>query len=271
MSKTILITGATDGIGLEAAKALAADGHTLLLHGRNLEKLARARRVVSKVSGSGDIACFCADLSDFDAVEQLARDITDQCKTLDVLINNAGVFMTSDAITSDKLDSRFVVNTLSPYLLTHRLLALVPADGRIINLSSAAQATVDTNALQGNARLSHNAAYAQSKLAITMWSIHLARQLGSAGPSVIAVNPGSLLGSKMVQEAYGMAGHDLQIGADILYRAAVGDDFSGATGRYFDNDSGRFASPHADALDAHKTADVIGTLDALLATLGHPV
>ena len=94
--------------------------------------------------------------------------------------------------------------------------------------------------------------YAQSKLALTMWSIHLAHQLGDQGPLIIPVNPASFLGSKLVKDAYGLEGNDLGIGADILCRAALSEEFSNASGKYFDNDSGLFKDPHADALDAEK-------------------
>ena len=98
-----------------------------------------------------------------------------------------------------------------------------------------------------------------------MWSRALALSLGKDGPSVIAVNPGSMLGTKMVKEAYGVAGGDVGIGADILYRAALSDEFATASGKYFDNDAGRFARPHPDALDASKSADVVHAIEAILA------
>ena len=138
-----------------------------------------------------------------------------------------------------------------------RLFPFLASDGRIINLSSAAQAPVDPAAFAGRRQLDHGNAYAQSKLALTMWSNHLAQQLGKDGPAVIAVNPGSFLGTKMVKEAYGRAGNDIEIGSDILTRAATSSEFADASGRYFDNDAGRFASPHPDALDAAKNAALV--------------
>ncbi|MCU7375695.1 hypothetical protein PEC18_33985 [Paucibacter sp. O1-1] len=89
------------------------------------------------------------------------------------------------------------------------------------------------------------AVYAQSKLAISMWSVHLATIFISEHrcTAFIAVNPASFLGSKLVKEAYGMAGADLNIGADILCRAALSDEFAQASGRYFDNDQGQFTQP----------------------------
>ena len=263
MQKTILITGATDGIGLEAAKLLAASGHHLLLHGRNPTKLQKA--VEAAQGGGGRVEQYVADLSRMAEVESLADTVANEHDSLDVLINNAGVFRVTNSTTEDGLDVRFVVNTIAPFLLTRRLLPLLGASSRVINLSSAAQAPVDLRALAGEVQLSDNAAYAQSKLALTMWSHALALSLGKDGPSVIAVNPGSMLGTKMVKEAYGVAGGDVGIGAGILQRAALSDEFATASGKYFDNDAGRFARPHPDALDASKSTDVVHAIEAILA------
>jgi len=259
MQKLILITGSTDGIGLEAAKRLSEKGHNILLHGRNPAKLDAAIRMLG-----GDAQGFIADLSKLADVEMLANSVAAKHKKLDVLINNAGVFKTPDPITPEGLDVRFVVNTLAPYALTKHLLALMDASGRIINVSSAAQAPVNLQAVAGQVRLSDMDAYAQSKLAITIWSRELAKKLPD-GPVVVAVNPGSMLASKMVKEGFGVAGNDLGIGADVLSRAALSDEFAGASGRYFDNDSGRFAEPHPDALDAQKSKPVMSVIEDVLA------
>ena len=264
MAKTILITGATDGIGLETARLLAAAGHTVLLHGRSATKLATVEATLAALPGAGRVESFLADLARLDEVDALADAVTARHPRLDVLINNAGVFRTPDPLTADGMDVRFVVNTLAPYRLTQRLLRLLGPDGRIVNLSSAAQAPVDIAALTGGATLDPGAAYAQSKLALTMWTQHLAQSLGADGPVVVAVNPGSLLASKMVREGYGIPGKDIGIGADILVRAALSDEFATASGRYFDNDSGRFADPHRDALDPLKVAAVVGAIETCL-------
>ncbi len=263
MAKTILITGATDGIGLETARMLVAQGHSVLLHGRNPAKLARVEEELSALPGAGTLEGYVADLSDLAEVAALAEAVAKKHASLDVLINNAGVFKAADPVTAGGLDLRFVVNTLAPYLLTERLLPLLGKTGRVINLSSAAQAPIDLEALTGRIRLGDMPAYAQSKLAITMWSRHMAEALPD-GPVIVAVNPGSLLASKMVTEGFGVAGNDIRIGANILLRATLSDDFAAASGRYFDNDAGDFAAPHPDALDAGKTEAVVRTIKSLL-------
>ena len=144
---------------------------------------------------------------------------------------------------------------------------LIGAFGRVINLSSAAQSPVDPEALAGRVRLSDDfTAYAQSKLALTMWSRSLALSLNGDGPAIIAVNPGSMLGTKMVKEGFGVAGGDIRVGAEILVRAALADEFEAASGLYFDNDKDRFASPHPDALDPQISLKIVRVIEAILVT-----
>jgi len=82
---------------------------------------------------------------------------------------------------------------------------------------------------------------------------------------LIAVNPGSFLATKMVREAYGSSGRDISQGVDILLRAALSEEFASAGGRYFDNDSGRFADPHPEALDIEKGQALLDVMDGMLA------
>ncbi len=267
MQKTILLTGATDGIGLATAKLLVAAGHHVLLHGRSAHKLQDVAGTLGSITNGGPVETFQADLSRMTDVEAFAKAVTKRHATLDVLINNAGVLKARDVVTQDGFDVRFAVNTLAPYLLTKRLLPLLDSTGRIINLSSAAQASVNANALAGRAELADMDAYAQSKLAITMWSRRMAMSLRDNGPAVIAVNPGSLLASKMVKDGFGVAGKDIGIGAGILVRAALTDEFATASGQYFDNDSGHFAAPHPDALDERKTEAVVRVIEHCLPSL----
>ncbi|QEG22660.1 SDR family NAD(P)-dependent oxidoreductase [Mariniblastus fucicola] len=274
MSKRILITGATSGIGLETARMLLSRGHEVLLHGRSASKLASAKQSLNIQLTGTELKTYAADLSRLSEVESLAAAVSEQHGVIDILINNAGVFTVSSPVTEDGLDVRFMVNTIAPWLLTQRLLPTLNRNGRVINLSSAAQAPVDLGALAGTPRLDDSQAYAQSKLALTMWSRHLALELGNDGPAIIAVNPGSFLGSKMVKEAYGADGKDLAIGARILTRAALGEEFANATGMYFDNDSERFAPPIWMALmpaNARKSSRRLNQYCRQLLTTRRPV
>ncbi|WP_201509276.1 SDR family NAD(P)-dependent oxidoreductase [Psychrobacter alimentarius] len=281
MYKTILITGSTDGIGKLAALKLAEAGHQVYLHGRDADKLTSVIAEVKAVA-TGDavdhIDGFVADFSDLTAVLKMAADVNEKLPKLDVLINNAGIYTTSAATTKDDLDIRFVVNYLAPYELTNALLPLLKqsSKARIINLSSAAQTPISYEAFAGQTTLDDKAAYAQSKLALTMWSMALADKVANDDISVIAVNPGSLLNTKMVDEAYGHHWSSADKGANILTALAISDEFANDTGKYFDNDikdgdhgdaRGEFGQPHADALDKEAIAKLEAQTQTVLQSI----
>lgn len=270
--KKILITGATDGIGYETAKKLVQKGHHVLIHGRNNEKLKKTINDLKEFNSECVIEGYLADFSEMKQVKAMAEEILKKHDSLDVLINNAGVFVSNNIETKDGLELRFAVNTIAPYLLTKQLLNIMTEDARVVNLSSAAQAQVDINALKRYKKMTDSEAYAQSKLAITMWSAALANKLKQEKSKiqVIAVNPKSYLGSKMVKEAYGKKGYDLGIGADILLRASLSDEFIYASGKYYDNDIEAFTSPHPDAMNQEKNKALINTLENILIKLNDP-
>lgn len=257
MPRTILLTGATSGIGLETAHALAS--HRLLLHGRSAEKLARLGDALAVPEGDR----LLADLSDLTEVRALAAQVADRVDHLDALINNAGVLQAPRTRLPSGLDLRLVVNTLAPIALTEALLPKMGPGGRVVNVSSAGQHPVDLDALTAGPRLDDFPAYAQSKLALTQWSAVLADELGAAGPVVVAVNPGSLLDTPMVQAAFGRSRRGPEAGAEILARAATSAEFAGATGRYYDNDAGAFGAPHPHARDLAGSRRLVARLRAL--------
>lgn len=264
MKKTILITGATDGIGRATALKLAEEGHRLIVHGRSAEKL----EALAQEIGS-DAFAVQADLSNLSQVGAMAQVIKASHDHIDVVINNAGVLKLVSPRTDDGLDARFVVNTFAPALLTELLLPLVPNNGRLIHLSSAAQSPVDLDVLNGKRRVGDMEAYAQSKLALTMWSQNFSAR-HPEGPVSVAVNPGSLLATKMVREGFGTAGSDLNIGVNVLISAALSDEFADGSGRYFDNDSGNFAAPHPDAADAVKVGNVVEAITKQIRSVTRP-
>lgn len=267
MTKTTLITGSTDGIGLETAKMLAQAGNRILLHGRNAEKLRTAQAAVAALSDGLHVETYLADLSRLDSVVALAAEVTSNHDNLDVLINNAGVYGAARSAISGQIDVRFVVNTVAPYLLTRLLFPILGSSSRVINLASAAQSPVDLMGMQSGARLSDGMAYAQSKRGLIMWSRDMARKRAVQGPAIISVNPASMLASKMVKDAYGVDGGDLRIGADILVRAAFSDEFADASGKYYDNDRGAFAPPEPGASGPRQDELLVQTIEAIIDTL----
>ena len=262
--KTILITGSTDGVGKLTATKLAKNGHQILLHGRNTEKLKITISEIKEQTSNDKVSGFVSDLSDFSSIKKMTAEISNEFPSIDVLINNAGVFNSRIEQNQDNLDMRFAVNYFAPYLLTNGLLPILKNSNspRIINLSSAAQSTVSFEALQGKESISSQAAYAQSKLALTMWSFAFA----IANPNIItiAVNPGSLLNTKMVQEAYGQFWSSADKGADILYELAISEKHAESNGEYFDNDKGTFSNAHNDAYHQEKINQLISETNKIL-------
>lgn len=270
MQKIVLITGSTDGIGLETARTLILQGHHVLIHGRNQSKLEQVEKAFGESTGSGKVESYLADFSNLFEVQALAKAISERNEKIDVLINNAGVFKTPSPVTKNGKDVRFVVNTLAPYLLTQSLLPILGAESRVINISSAAQAPVNIKALMGQVNIADEfEAYAQSKLAITMWSRALALALKDKGPIIIAVNPGSLLATKMVKQGFGLEGKDINIGVEVLCKLALDKEFENSSGEYFDNDIGEFSTPHSDVLDTRKNNAVVNAIEKVLADLNH--
>lgn len=257
MSKTILITGSTDGIGKLAALQLAKAGNELILHGRGQKKLEAAISEVEAVSSKKILKGYLADFSDLYSVRQMAIQVINENAKIDVLINNAGVYKSPKLTNEQGLDMRIVVNYLAPYLLTEQLLPFLQKSQlpRIINVSSAAQSTVSHRILNGKEFSSEGDTYAQSKLALTMWSMQLVKMHPDI--TVIPVNPGSLLNTRMVREVYGQYWSAADKGAKILVELAVLDKYQDASGKYFDNDKGTFGRAHPDAYDQQRIESLI--------------
>lgn len=263
MHKNILITGSTDGIGKLAAEKLARQGHHIYLHGRNKARLQQTIKALQASTQNENIHGFLADLSDFNAIRDMVSEVQNKLEHIDVLINNAGVFKSPEPTNALGIDLRFMVNYLAPVWLTQQLLHLLgKGEGRILNLSSAAQAPLALNALNGGETISVNASYAQSKLAITMWSFFLSQQHENL--LVTAVNPGSLLNTRMVQEAYGHHWSPADKGADILVDLALNSTPAQFDGKYFDNDQGSLGNAHPDAYDPSKINVLLKETDRLL-------
>lgn len=261
--QTILITGSTDGIGKLAAIKLAKAGHQLIIHGRSHNKLENTVAEIKAETATPNITGVVADLSDLGTIQTMVAEIQQKFEHIDVLLNNAGVFH-SPSDNTNGLDIRFVVNYLAPYVLTHQLLPLLEkaASPRVINLSSAAQSSVSLASLKGQEELDTQEAYAQSKLALTMWSFYLAQNRKNL--TTIAVNPGSLLNTKMVQEAYGQYWSSAEKGAQILYELATDRKHTNNSGQYFNNDEGRFSKAHPDAYSPRKIEELIATTNTLV-------
>ncbi|MEJ7843890.1 MAG: SDR family oxidoreductase [Rubrobacter sp.] len=233
---TVLVTGATDGLGRRVARELASKGATVLLHGRSPERLEATLEEVRSQTGSEKLRCYLADLSSLDAVRDLAGRILSEHDRLDVLVNNAGVISPERKESGDGYELTFAVNPLSHYLLTRLLLPLLrdSAPVRIVNVASAAQRPIDFDDPVLELGYDAMGAYSRSKLAQVMFAFELAGRLRGTGVTANALHPVSLMDTKMVRDTFGYAMSTVEEGAEAVVRLAASPGLEGVTGRYFD-------------------------------------
>ncbi len=192
--KIVLITGATSGIGKATALGLAEKGATVVIAARNEQKGKKALEEIRRKTGNPNLDLMIVDLSSLDSVRKLAETFKSRYDKLDVLINNAGIFIDYRKKTRDGFEYTFGVNHLSHFLLTNLLLDRLKAaaPSRIINLSSEAQRQghIDFEDLMAVKKFSSFKAYGQSKLANILFTYELARRPEGTGIAVNAVHPG---------------------------------------------------------------------------------
>lgn len=235
---TIVITGATDGLGREVALALAADGHRLILHGRRPEALRTLRDEVA-AAGGADPATVQADLSSLAEVRTMPEQIARVTDRVDVLVNNAGVGPGDRngpprPLTVDGNELCFAVNYLAAFDLTHRLLPMIATGGgRIVNVASLGQSPIrfDDLALRGD----HDdwwLPYNQSKLAMITWGFTLADRLDTV--TVNSLHPGTYMPTKMVLDKGIPPVHTIESGVEATTRLITDPALRMITGRFYD-------------------------------------
>ena len=251
---TILVTGATDGLGKRVALKLAGTGAAVLLHGRNKGRCESTLEEIRKDTGSEKLHSYLADFSSLGAVRGLAERILSEHDRLDVLVNNAGLIARERKETEDGFELTFAVNYLAHFLLTNLLLPLLrgSAPVRVVNVASAAQSPIDFSDVMLERSYDGMVAYAQSKLAQVMFTFELAERLRSTGVTANALHPASLMDTKMVLETFGRAMSTVQEGAEATVRLAVSPELEGVTGRYFDGQHETRANRQAYDPEARK-------------------
>jgi NAD(P)-dependent dehydrogenase (short-subunit alcohol dehydrogenase family) len=252
---TILITGATDGLGKRVAGELAAKGTTVLLHGRSPERLEATLEELRSQTSSQKVGSYLADLSSLAAVRDLADRILSEYDRLDVLVNNAGIIVQERKESEDGYELTFAVNYLSHFLLTSLLLPLLKdfAPARVVNVASAGQSPIDFSNLMLEQGYDAMKAYSQSKLAQVMFTFELAERLQGTGVTVNALHPASLMDTKMVHCTFGYAMSTVEEGSEAVVRLAVSSELEGVTGRYFDGKREARADGQAYDKEARQT------------------
>jgi NAD(P)-dependent dehydrogenase (short-subunit alcohol dehydrogenase family) len=238
--KTVLITGATDGVGKIVALRLAEAGARALLHGRNEKKGAAVLRAIRNETGNDKLEYFQADFSSPEEVRRMAEEIKTKHDRLELLINNAGIGFTTRGemereTSRDGHELRFAVNYLAPFLLTHLLLPLIrkSAPARIVNVASAGQYPIDFSDLMLTSGYDGVRAYRQSKLAQVMFTLDLALRLKGSGVTVNCLHPATFMNTNMVIESGVKPLSSVEEGADAILHVATSPELEGKTGIYF--------------------------------------
>ena len=240
--KVIMVTGATAGIGLATARALAWKGASMVLVGRRLQRCQAAADEIRRTTGNSSVDFLVADLSAQKEVRRLAQEFKERRDRLDVLINNAGGLFLSRELTVDGIEMTFALNHLACFLLTNLLLDTLKlgAAARIINVSSVAHviARIDFSNLQTHGWMG----YGKSKLAILLFTYELARRVNGTGVTVNALHPGLVASNfgmnntglfpllKPLVDCFAVSNEE---GAQTSVHLASSPEVSGVTGRYF--------------------------------------
>ena len=274
MVKTILITGATDGIGKHLAKKLASEGHHVILHGRNPQKLEMATQEVRAISFRGRVSSYLANFSKLEDVYRFTEDIKRDFSSIDVLFNNAGLYGGKERKASaENVELTFMLSVLVPYILTTKLSPLLEkaSDGRVINTSSYMHHFAKVKDLDFGFENNYNPglAYNNSKLYTIWMTRYLARDFFLRGSSITvnSYHPGLIstnLGSdssveKTKKSLFGRLmksfSKNLDEGIETGYYLTLSEEVRGLTGCYFDEKKVKSVSEKSYTLE--KAQDLI--------------
>ncbi|MCW2579981.1 MAG: short-chain dehydrogenase [Blastococcus sp.] len=278
--RTVLVTGATGGIGKATAVGLSAMGAHLAITGRDHDRTQAAARDI-RAAGGGRVDVFVADLSAQAEVRRLAAEVLERVARLDVLVNNVGGYWNTRQVTADGLERTFALNHLAPFLLTGLLLDRLTqsAPARVVTVASHAHTMgrMDFDDLQGARSYSGSRAYDQSKLANVLFTYELARRLGRTPVTSNAVHPGMVDTSFGAEDPGGIQRLLVPLirplmksparGAATSIHVASAPDLEHVTGRYFANSKPKRSSErsHDEVIAARLwqvSADAVGLTTA---------
>lgn len=235
--RTVLVTGATDGLGKGIALALVREGHHVLVHGRDPARIERTLAELREADPSATLRAYRADFASLDEVRALARELMQKEARLDALVNNAGIGSQvpggpARQLSHDGHELRFAVNYLAPFLLTRSLLPLLErsAPSRIVNVSSIGQQALDLTDVMLERGYSGTRAYCQSKLAQILFTIDLQEQLSGRGVSVTSLHPATYMPTKIVPSPIST----LEEGVHATMRLITHEDPDAISGKFFD-------------------------------------
>jgi len=245
--RTCLITGATDGIGKEAAIEMAKNGYNLILIGRSKEKGKKVTEEIKKVAESIDIEYFVADLMLMKEVSRVADEVSKKYDKIDVLINNVGAYFAFRDVTEEGFERTFALNHLGYFLMTKKLLPLVEKSDykRIVNVSSSAHYGIDFefDNMNGEKKYSGFDTYKKSKLANVMFTYELAKRIEKTGITANCLHPGfvatkfgnnnNILWRSVISFAKLLMAISVKDGAKTTVHLACSDEIADTNGRFF--------------------------------------
>nr|MBC8226465.1 SDR family oxidoreductase [Gammaproteobacteria bacterium] len=244
-NKTIIVTGATDGIGLEAATKIASLGNRVGLVGRNPEKGGKAIERITSLTGNDKLDFFQADLSSVSEINKLSEEIKNKYSKLNVLLNNAGGASKNKIITSEGLEKTFATNQMNYFTLTTNLMDMLSASegSRVVNVASNAHigADIDFHNINGEKGYSFWKAYCISKLMNIMFTYRLAEIqnkviVNALHPGFVDTNIGGNEGSaikKIVKFGSKLFARTVENGADSSIYLSTSDEVNNISGKYF--------------------------------------
>lgn len=252
MVKTILITGSTDGIGKHLAKKLASEGHHVILHGRNPQKLELATQEVRAVSLRGKVSSYLADFSNLEDVYRFVGEIKRDFQSIDILFNYAGLYAGKERqANTENVELTFMLSVQVPYILTTELLPLLEkAAGRVIHTSSFMHHFAKVKDLDFGFENNYHPglAYNNSKLYTIWMTRYLARDFFLKGsnitinayhPGLISTNLGNNSNDEKTKKSlFGRLmkslSKDLDQGIETGYYLTLSEEVRSLTGYYFD-------------------------------------
>jgi|SRR6056297_172280 len=226
---TVLITGATDGIGEETAVEMAKNSYNLILHGRDENKAKETINRIKHQTSNQNISYIIADYELFSDIEKMIKKLKINYNKIDILINNAGVYENSRVITRNGFEKTFQVNYLSHFYLTNMLmdLLMISDKPKIINVASMAHnRTIDFDNLQGEKSFNGNDAYGRSKLCNILFTFKLDREYKDSKLITNCLHPG-VINTKLLQKGWGSGGSDITKGAENVLTVVNIDNESG--------------------------------------------
>ena len=247
--KTVLVTGATSGIGLESSVELARRGARVVMVGRDAGRTEAAHADVAARSGSSEVSTLLCDFSSQAAIRALAQSFRERHAALHVLVNNAGGVNKKRRLTADGIEATFAVNHLGYFLLTNLLLDLLvnSAPARVVTVASAGHRRGSLNFQDLGFEKGYGVmrAYARSKLANVLFANELARRLAGTGvtsnslhPGVVATNiwSGAPWWAKpIIAVLFRPFFTSAENGGLRIVQLAADPELEGVTGRYFED------------------------------------